>query len=161
EVARTNAGGGGQPVLERGGLGLALEPVHDRTERRPVAEGEPDLVGEIGPRVERDGNVIEVAHADAAGLQAVTDRLLGEAGPVLDPVEPLPLDRGYQFAVDQECRRGVAVKGVDAEDIHAEVLPGHRTDPAAGVSFAGRVVLKAGQVMSKDYGPPAGSSIGC
>src|SRR5207253_4201819 len=91
-----------------------------RSDRRPVAQGKKDFAAEVGPGVERSGDVVDVLGADAAGRQAVADRLRREAGPMLDAVEPFLLDRGDELAIDDQGGGRVAVKGVDAEDVHEE-----------------------------------------
>src|SRR5436309_15951681 len=56
--------------------------------------------------------------AESTYHQAPSQRLRGEACPVLDPVQTLLFEGGHQLSIDQQCRRGVAVKGVQSKDVH-------------------------------------------
>ena len=60
------------------------------------------------------GDVGEVAFGDL--LDAVSDGLAREAGPVLDAGKALLFDAGDDSAVDQPRGGGVAVERADAED---------------------------------------------
>jgi len=88
------AGGGARPVLRAGG----------------DAE---ELVGEVGTRVARDGDMVgdSAVEASAGGEE-------GEAGPVFGAVEALFFEGGEEGAVGEEGGGGVAVEGVKAENFH-------------------------------------------
>src|SRR5262249_52979684 len=100
----------------------------------------------------RDGDVVEVAGGDAGGPEAVADRLLGEAGPVLDAVEPLLLDGGDEPAVDHQRGRRVAVEGVDAKDDHV------RRPGGAGAACVCRGRVRASPPLP-DPGVPAARQV--
>lgn len=92
------AGGGARPVLRAGG----------------DAE---ELVGEVGTRVARDGDMVgdSAVEAGAGGEE-------GEAGPVFGAVEALLFEGGEEGAAAEEGGGGIAVEGVEAEDSHRVVL---------------------------------------
>src|SRR5579863_687025 len=93
------------------------QPVKDVAPIRPVPQHEGQLVGQVGLRIAIDRDVIDIRHVDLAGRKAVADRLAGKAGPMLNAPEPLLLGRGHKNAVANETRCGIAVPGVNAEDV--------------------------------------------
>jgi hypothetical protein len=60
--------------------------------------------------------VVEIAGLETRICETPCGRQLREPGAVLDAVEALLLRRRDECPVDEECRRRVAVKGVEAED---------------------------------------------
>ena len=74
------------------------------------------LRAEVRLRVAPDGDVVELLRRDAGVGEAPAGGERGEAGAVLDAVEPLLLDGGDELPVDDERGGGVAVVGVQAED---------------------------------------------
>jgi hypothetical protein len=71
---------------------------------------------ELGERLFVEGDGVEVAGLKAGVLQAGEGGGERQAGVVLDPRQPLLLDRGDDLAVDHERRGGVVVVRGDAED---------------------------------------------
>jgi hypothetical protein len=51
-------------------------------------------------------------------VQACIDRTGREAGPVFLAIQPFLLERTNEYTIGQKGRGRVAVKGVDAENIH-------------------------------------------
>ena len=107
-----------QPRGQVGHVAQVREAVLDCGQARPAAEREEGLVQEVRARVAGDGDVRDAREVGAGLVQDGADGAGGEAGPVLDAVEPLLLHARQQLPVAQEDRRGVAVEGVDAEDVH-------------------------------------------
>ena len=87
------------------------------------AQGVEQLGAEPGPGIARHGDVVHVGDGDAGFLQAVANRRDREARRVLDAIEALLFDRGDELAVLHQGRRGVAVVGVDAKNIHRKDSP--------------------------------------
>src|SRR6185312_946188 len=75
-----------------------------------------NLVGQIRVRIAPDGYVFDLARRDAR--QAGFARESRKTGPVLDPVQPLLFNREREFAIAPSRRRGIAMKCVEAEDVH-------------------------------------------
>jgi hypothetical protein len=63
-----------------------------------------------------DGNVVEPIRPDSCLREAPRRRERREPGDMFNAVEALLLGGGDEFAVNNEGCRGVAVKGVEAED---------------------------------------------
>jgi hypothetical protein len=72
----------------------------------------------MSARIAIDGDVVQVLDADACFLQAMADRLGGEARPMLDPAKALLFHRRNQLASAEQAGRGVGVVGVNPEDVH-------------------------------------------
>jgi hypothetical protein len=64
--------------------------------------------------------MVHVFEPNGRCIQTVTNRVLGEAGAMLDAIETLFFYRGDQSAVFDDCRCSIAVIRVDAEDVHRE-----------------------------------------
>ena len=84
-----------------------------------VSQREPGLAREVGARLTRHRESVD-SRSRPARSHAPADRLLREAGPVLDPPEPLLLHRRDEPAVAHGRRRGVGVIGREPDDSHAE-----------------------------------------
>src|SRR5207249_11040745 len=67
-------------------------------------------------RLAIDRDVIDVAEVDPGFVEAVADRLGGQAGPMFDATKPLFLGGGNEFAIAHEAGGRVAVIGVNSED---------------------------------------------
>ena len=80
--------------------------------------GVQNLLVQVGRRIARDADVVDLFEANAGFFQAVTNRLLGETGAVLDAIEAFFFYRGDQSAVFDDCRCSIAVIGVDTENVH-------------------------------------------
>ena len=55
-------------------------------------------------------------------VEAVANGMLRETGAMLDAIEAFLFDRRDQSAVFDNCRRGVAVVGVDSENVHRDSI---------------------------------------
>jgi hypothetical protein len=124
-VLHVVGGAGERPAPERaqprgqvGHVAQVRQAVLDRGQPRPAAEREERLVQQVRPRVPGDGDVGDAREVGAGLVQDGSDGAGGEAGPVLDAVEPLLLHAGQEMAVAHQDRGRVAVEGVDAEDVH-------------------------------------------
>lgn len=71
------------------------------------------LAQQMRLRITRDREVVHLLRRDAGHIQARADRLAREAGPVLDPPEPLLLDRREQLPLAEQRRRHISVIRVD------------------------------------------------
>ncbi len=103
----------GADVAHLGGVG---EPGAEIAGARPVPDRPHELRADIGPRVARDRDVVEILGCDPGVLEAPRRGEVGEAGAVRDPVEALLLGGVHEHAVDHERRRSVAVIRVETED---------------------------------------------
>ena len=85
---------GVQPRGQVGHVAQVLQPVLYRGQTRPAAEREQGLVEQVRARVAGDGDVRHAVQIGAGLVQDGLDGAGGEAGPVLDPVEPLATTNG-------------------------------------------------------------------
>src|SRR5204862_8254570 len=108
------------------------EPRLQVARARAVTDRAQQLAAEVRLGIPRDGDVVEAGGGEAGIGEAPRSGLLGEPRAVLDAVEPLLLGRRHELAVDEECRRRVAVIGVQTQD------RGH-ADPIVSVA-CGRTV---------------------
>ena len=69
-------------------------------------------------RLARDANVIQISNRDSRRTQAILNRLRGKSGAVLDAIEALFFDGGYELAIFDEGGRRITVISIDAEDVH-------------------------------------------
>src|SRR5665213_1984312 len=82
-------------------------------------------------RVERIGHVIDIAGGKPGMVQAETDRTFGQLMRVvefrrlamLDAIEPLLLNGGDEYAVDEQGCRRLVIHRVDSKNVHR---PGSR-----------------------------------
>lgn len=72
----------------------------------------------LGTRITRDRNVIEVLGSDVGLVQAVSDCVDWKRGVVLDSGEALFFDGRHERAIHHDRGRSIAVIRVDAQDIH-------------------------------------------
>ena len=78
---------------------------------------------QVGTRIPRNANVVQLIRSNACFGQAPLDRLRREACTIFEPIEAFFLSRGDKAPVlEQACRRASMV-GVDAENVQALVLP--------------------------------------
>ena len=70
--------------------------------------------------IARDGDVVYFADRDSSGVQAVADRGRRKSRRVLHAVKALFLDGSDQAAVRNDRRGGIAVVGIDSQDVHPE-----------------------------------------
>jgi hypothetical protein len=66
--------------------------------------------------------VVDVLRVEIGQLQARSDSITWEPGPVLDSPESFLLDGGYQFAAADQRRSDITVVGIDTEDVHIGCL---------------------------------------
>ena len=97
-------------------LRRVLEPRLQVARAGPVANRTQELPAEVRLRIARHGDVIEVARGETRIGEAPRGGQLGKASAVLDAVEALLLGRRHELAVNEECRRRVAVIGVQTKD---------------------------------------------
>jgi hypothetical protein len=95
---------------------LLFEPQRHRLEKRRQAGGGERQVGleqalELEPGLVVEGDVIDLGRRGGAFVQAVVDRVAGEAKVVLLAAEALFLGGGDDLAVADEAGRGVVVEG--------------------------------------------------
>ena len=106
-------------LLQRRGLSLPLQAIHDRLEFGAVLQGEEHLVAQIRLRIEGDCDVVNVPRGKAFALQAISDGARRKSRPMLAAQEPLFLHCGHHDAVANQRCRCVSVKCVDAKNVHA------------------------------------------
>jgi hypothetical protein len=97
-------------------LTLVAKPVQHHPQVGPMAHRVRELLSEIRARVLVDGDMIDLRETDPGFFEAITDRLSGKAGPMLDAQEPFFFGRGHHRAVAKQARRCVSVKGIEAQD---------------------------------------------
>jgi hypothetical protein len=112
-----------QRLLEQ----LLLQPQrHGHAEGVEAArrEGEVGLEQpfELEERLVVEGDIVDVRHLDAGGVEAVLHRLLGEGRVVLLAREALFLRRAHQLAVLDQRRGTVMIESRDPEHAHGEGL---------------------------------------
>ncbi len=83
-----------------------------------MAEQEPGFSQQVGARIARHREHVDVARFNAADRQAGLHRLTGKAGHMFDPPVALLLDRGDELAVAHQRGRDVAVIGIEPENVH-------------------------------------------
>ena len=96
-----------------------------------------NLAHKIGATVLIERDVIHIREPDTCLAQAIGDGLRGKPGPMLDAAEALLLGGRDQLAVAHERRRGIGMKGIEAENNHPDPdLETHSTVDAVGGSEA-------------------------
>jgi hypothetical protein len=103
-----------------GDIGAVLamtQPLQDITGAHARGQDVGELAPAVGRIVAVDRDVVHIGERDAGFLEAIADRLAGEAAPVLDPPEALLFDCGDEIAVLHQASGGVGMIGVEAEDI--------------------------------------------
>ncbi len=103
-------------LLDVADLRRVAKPLHHVARGGARQDRAHDLGADVRARIAPDGHVVELAGREPGVREAPPDGELGEAGAVLDAVEPLFLDRVHELAVDDERRRRVAVESVQSED---------------------------------------------
>ena len=100
--------------------------------------------------------MVHFRERDSGFLEAILNRLDGQAGGVLYAIEAFLFDCGEQLAVGDDRGLRVGVVGVDAEDDHTDVSVGLAELPRPAPSKIGRVVrpLKGGSILIRlESGP--------
>lgn len=65
-----------------------------------------------------NGNGIDIRRSEIGHGQTSLNGLLGKGGGMLDAIETFFLDNGRNPPIDQQTRRGVVKKVIDAKNIH-------------------------------------------
>ncbi len=73
---------------------------------------------QVGGRVARDADVLNLFDPDTGGVEAVANGLGGKSRAMLDPVESFLFNRGEQLSVFDERSRRVTVICVYSENVH-------------------------------------------
>jgi hypothetical protein len=94
--------------------------LQDKARIGPMGDEELQTAQVVDARLAIDRDVLDIGHANAAGLETVLDGLGWQAGPVLDATEPLFLGGRDELAVLEQARRRVAVVGVKSQNDHCE-----------------------------------------
>src|SRR6185437_6075067 len=68
-----------------------------------------------------DGNVVDIRKRHTRLLQAIADRFGWEAGPMFDAAKAFLFNRGDELSIPHECRRGIAMEGIQAENDHRAI----------------------------------------
>src|SRR5262249_54925323 len=95
-----------------------LEAVEHKSDIGALCHQIGQLSKEIGAAVLVDRGMLNIRESKACFPQTIGDRLAREAGPMLYAAEPLLFYSRDELAVADECSRGIAVEGVEAEDDH-------------------------------------------
>ena len=104
--------------FHRSALGLVADAIDDEPDIRPAAQRIADLLQETRPRIGVDGYVVDIGEGDAPLLEAKSDRLGRESGPMLHTPEALLLGGSNNLAVPHKAGGRVTMIRVEAENDH-------------------------------------------
>lgn len=94
-----------QGILEIEDLARVLDPVEDKSGRRPVLERVDDLVSELGSRVSTNGDVVNFGESQPGIIQTELHGLRWESSPVLDSPDAFFFDCGDQVSIGNQTSR--------------------------------------------------------
>lgn len=116
-------------------LPAIFHPGPDQPGIWPVGQHVGELLSEMGSAVLVKRDMIDAGKRRSGFLKAPGNRLRGKPRPVLDAPEALFFGSRQQSPVDNQRRRGIAVKSVDAQNNHATFM---RSEVSVGQRFSGR-----------------------
>src|SRR5580700_6233934 len=82
------------------------------------AQGVPKLGGQTRVRIARNGDVMNFRGSQPGFREAIADGGGGKPSSVFHAIEAFFFDGGDKFSVADDSRRGIAVIGVDAKNVH-------------------------------------------
>ena len=141
EPGGVGAEGGGEQASRAFDPRGVLQARADQLEAWSVDDAEQGLPEQVRPGIAVDRDVVEIVDRDAGLVQAIADRLGGEARPVLDAAKPFFLRGGDDPAVAKEAGGGVGVEAVETENEHgrrhrAAIARDRSTSPPRSATFA-------------------------
>src|SRR5690242_7297800 len=87
------------------------------------ANGVKQLGTHTRPRTARQSDVIDISQSDTGSFETIANRSNGKSRGIFDAIEALLFDRGHELAIADQCRGGIRVISIDAENVHTKLRP--------------------------------------
>jgi hypothetical protein len=96
--------------------------IPEKIDPRPLPNGIERLPPQVSPWIPRNREMVDVLRPQAADLETGADRLPGKARPVFYSSKTFLFNCGNELSAAQKRRGNIAMVGVDAQNVHSNVL---------------------------------------